>query len=414
MRGVFKKILIAFLHAVWMLFLVFMWLKLPFASGSELEATSSFRYYQDIFSTKKNKLLEHYNETFLFFNVSRDQQLDTVYSEHESNIITNRETLSKVLTNLEKDTAQYSLVILDIFVDEIVSPADTVIANSVERLKKMGKIVTVSFVDKADDIGTELSTNAFGDTLSGISYYGFGPKESFYKQSFQFWIGDNYYKQLALIADEQLRGYHARKPFLFDLFYNCDNKKGLYRNLIVPKLAIKNDMIKFPAFDEDSTINAYDIQDMADTSLLSTIWYNKEKPVIIIGDMLLSDKHFTSEGMMSGPLIVINTLAELQCDSNRMTFLHFIFLLLSFTLISLVALFGKSRIEQLKYGTKNKYTKIFYSLLFKDTHYLLLFVVTMLDLVFFQHYIFIIFFAVYFLVLEKILFLFKKRKPTTL
>lgn len=424
-----KRIALVSVHSLWMILLVFFWMRQPFISDKEFGLTAKLVEEGDKYRWNKEKVKKKYLEKFFFINTSHSlEAYDEAPFDWSSNVITNRGQLLSVFKKLENHTDKFDLVFLDVYIDahrndSVGAQIDAELAAVISRLKKKEKVITVSNisdylgssfpaprVESVDRVLTNklvYEPNIFGDDLSGSAYYPPSLGKSFYRFQYQMKVDDREIKQASMLMYELAMNDRAGNPFLFDLFYKYENQPGVFQNITIPRMKLKDSDLKTGVLlknkegvemEKPVVMNLNLLYD-EDETLLEEIISHFPNQIIVIGDMNFIDNHETTGGVVAGPVVVANTLITLFEKENKLHFLYFVFLFFAFAAVSYFTFYPE--VTQKLKAKKFKYEIIGYPYhyVMGKLNYFILFVTAILGLVIFKAYIyfFFSFFYVFFI-----------------
>ena len=410
-----RRLLVSLLHGFWMIFLSLIWIRQPMTFDYEFEATKDvldFEYYSR-FKTIKGK--ENYKDRFLFINTAHSLE---VYDseEFESNVRTNREQLLKVLKQLNINSNKFEVAILDLHIEHPESPIDEEITEVVSSLKRKNKIVTLSKIVTSNKISSfsrnnkdsiEISNSIFGNKLHGSFFYKFSNSDAFYKFDYTLNIRNDKIKQAPLLAYECITNKKSNSPFFFNLFYTYNGIPKLFQNTYIPKMVLGFDDLSYED-DEQKNIktNIVNLDSVAEVETYIADKINKKckkNSIIIIGDYLLGDSHYTTSGLTRGSLLIANTLIALLEGNNQFSLWYLFFLIFSFSLVSYYTFYPNLYETFKSKEIKNKYIRTIVNLILDDINYVILIIATFVGIYLFDHYIFILFFTIYIWILERLM-----------
>ncbi len=414
-----KRILISALHGLFMIILMFVWLRQPYIFGYEFSMTKDMIGLESYFRLGETKNRKKYYDKFYFINTSNSLIVDKNASSYQPNVKTDREQLLKFLEIAETHKNLYDIILFDVFINELENKTDTLLYNTIYRLKQKGKIVTSNnvndnYIRKKDTYYSMVEKNALGDTLSGSVYYPMSMEDSFYKFSYQL-LPDKgeKQKQLPLLAYECMQKDKANSSFLFNTFYTYKHKKGIFQNIYIPRITLGYKDIILQSNDDAIAPNTSNLSWLYDDEeSVVKVLQSKPKPVIVIGDVLWGDKHYSTNGLIQGPLIATNALIALMEQNNQMHLYYLLFLWLTFTVVSYFT-FYPYLIQRAKNATiKVSWLAKIRNYIMDELNYFILVFATLFGVFVFDHYIFLLFNVMYIYILEKILPFIKEKLNT--
>lgn len=409
----FGRVFIILSHGILMMLLTFIWLRQPYIFDFEFGLTKDVIDIEYYLRGAETQNKDKYLNKFLFVNTSNSLEIDDSGVNLESNVITSRNQLKEFLKILKNNQDHYQLIIFDVFIEQLNTKTDSALANVIKKLKQNNKILTTNIVEEyisqTDDIFTKITPNAFGQNLSGPTYYPKSISDAFYKFSYQFKSNSvDIKKQLPILAYECIENTKANKPFLFDMFYTYKNKQGIYQNFYIPRIRLSNDdiIINSEGNNLNNTINLNWYYD-AEESILETL-KTRPKPIIIIGDLFYGDSHYATSGLIKGPLIIANTIIPLLESENKLHFSYILFLIVVFSLVSYLAFFPSWK-NNIQGRFSITWINQIVDFVLDKLHYIILLIATLVGVFFFNHYIFLLFNVTYIYLLENLLNFIKKR-----
>lgn len=423
-------------HGLFMIFLVFCWMRQPFIFKYEYNATENLLSFKDFKGMTENSLRNKYVNKFFFLNTSHSLITDEEASEDgKINVRADRKQLTELFQILQKHPDLYDIIFMDVFIPEIKSDEDTELIEVVAALQDQRKIITANivvddYIDRRKEVKSnnrqprifkqmkasfkykkENVPNIFGSEFSAPMYYPISMNDAFYKYHHNLKIEGTYTKQAALKLYENLTNKSARNPFLWDVLYLYQDEYALYQNIDIPEMVLSSeDLFDIHSHENFQNTGNLDMWIDFDGEFLIDKLRSEPGKIIIIGDMALGDIHYSLAGRTEGPLIVANTLISLLEKNNRLSYLFLGYLWLSFSLVSYLTFYPEI-LENLK--TKNfrlRLFNFFYHYLLDKANYLVLFIATLIGLYAFKHYIFLLFTLFYIYIVGLIIKEYKRNR----
>lgn len=414
MKKHLKRWSISLLHGLWMTLLVFLWLRQPYIFDYEFDATKDINDIEWYLRGGKVYGEDEYGKKFLFVNTSQSLVVDSTCAYNQPNVKTDRKQLNEFLEILNKNPNLYEGILFDVFVDELQDKDDSLLYNIIMQLKAKHKIATVNNIDEnyyyqgKDKYYSVLKQNAFGTELSGTDFYPKSMSDAYYKFQYQIKPDEgDLQQQLPLLAYENMTGKQSSKPFFFDIFYRYKGDSKLYMNYYIPRIVLGyNDIVIQSDEEKENTIQLswyYNSEDAVKQMLIQ-----HKKPIIIIGDLLLGDLHYSTNGLIRGPLIAANAMIPLLNGGNCLHISYLLFLIIAFTIISYLTFYHSDLKEWKPKRIKSELLQNIISGFLDNLNYLILIIVTMYGIFMFNNYIFLIFNLLYIFAIEKLLDFTKK------
>ncbi len=411
-----KRIGISALHGLFMIILMFAWLRQPYIFGYEFDITKDMILFETYLRGGEIKNKDKYYDKFYFINTAHSLVIDNSAASKRPNVRANREQLLKFLDIAEKHTNLYDIILFDVFINTLEDKIDTLLYNAVYRLKQQGKIVTSNYVHdnyitNHNEYYTQIEQNAFGDTLSGPIFYPMSMQDAHYKFFYHFLPDKGTpQKQLPLLAYECITKKQSSSSFLFNIFYTYKKQKGIFQNIYIPRIVLGHKDIVFTSNDGKRTPNTSNLDWIYHREeTVVDILKNKPKPIIIIGDVMWGDTHYSTNGLIRGPLIAANALIALLEQNNRMHLSYLLFLWIIFTVVSYFT-FYPYLIRQAKDARiKISWLASMRNYIMDELNYIILVFATLFGVFVFGHYIFLFFNVIYIFILEKTLPFVRKR-----
>jgi hypothetical protein len=310
-----NKVLLAFfiaLHAVWMMFITYIWLNMPYSYESESKIMTFTSIFKNVLLDLEDKPSR---DSFLFVNVSYDKMLIPHYDadgfEAGKIAVTDRAPIIKFLETINKEY-DYKFIILDIFFEDSTSYDSSL---QVQINKSKGLILPYHL----DDGDTILKSYVKGwkgladyDTDYGTFLkYRYLQKDSFQTVPLQLYEKFNH-------------GYlHKTGPF-----YTSEGHLAL--NAVSLDLPIRS----YDIFSNDSSgYSSVHLCELLNTppEFIRTLTKNK---IIVIGDFLDRDIHPTLYGNTPGPLIQLNAYLTLVSGNHFLRWPILLFMFVNYVLIS--------------------------------------------------------------------------------
>lgn len=423
-----KRIFWASLHSIWMIILVFAWMKQPVTWNYEFTTTKELLYISNGLKPKKTKLLKKYAREFLFINTAYSlKSYDEAPDYWGSNVITDRNQLTELMYLLLENQSHFKIAFLDVYLDRLIEgEQDQNLQKSVEKLKANHKLVTVNHVEqyyqksrssfrqkvhKNFPDSLVLRPNILGEILSAPTFYRPSVQNTFYR--FEFQLKKGTLKQAPLLVYEIDQGITAKKPFLFNLFYKYDGKSGIHQNLYIPNMVLPSTLPE-TVMSLDSHGEKMEKLVKFDLNNLHS-WgdYGKEilrdnletfpNQILIIGDLGYMDRHATLKGVQNGSIIFSNLLIDLKEGANKLRGIYLVFLFISFFMVSYLT-FYPNRLTELQQIEINIWGLNFlYHYFLRRLNYILLFFTVLLGLFWFNTYLFFFFNLIYIYILSQLI-----------
>ena len=415
-----KRILLSFIHAFWMITLMLFWVRQPFIFDYEFEICKDLIDIETVIRLGNTQGQKEYQNKFLFLNVSKNKEILTLNDE-VTVTRTSKNELQKTLNILAQDTTKFKAILLDILIDkeenEQNKSAIDSLQEAVDKLK--GKIILTNEFDGEVIKKSAITTDSKN---TGIATYNKSLSDAFYRLDFSKKLShDNkYYKQTPLLMYELIENKKASQPFCFGLFYTYKNDLHLYQNVIVPKMTLLDENritlenayykaldttyfgIKFLKKEPiEYSYNCYDIGTF-NSNYHQTAFDDLKKPIIIIGDFE-SDIHYTTNGQVSGPMVLANSIISLYNGSNKISFWYLFFIISSFTFISYLTFFYLPYQSENKFKSKYKWLNAIVNFIIDEINFVVLALVTLIGIFVFKYYMFLFFNTIYLMIVSKII-----------
>lgn len=404
-----KRIGVSFLHAIWMVFLTFLWLRQPVIFDFETGITKGINDIVYYFNLGKNKTYDQYKNKFFYINTTHNLILDQNAPYYLPNVRTNRKDLVVLLDSLDRHSDAFESIFLDVFISEVEDSTDQALVNIVKRLQYKQKMIAVSeIVDNIDrsykqpellrsihsyfkERNTFLFPNVFDPEYSGPVYYPLSNSDAFYKITYNFEVEEERVSQAPLKMYEAISERKAKPPFFLNLFYKYENLPGVYQNIYAPPMVIGMQDLSYGnnPLDYQNLENMEVFLEDGFAFLLQKLKEDSEKKIIIIGDFVFGDDHHSSVGRIKGPLIAVNSLIALKSESNKLSIKFIWFLVFSFFLVSYFSFYPEVISGLSKKNYKHYFTNTVFVYIVRKMKYLILFVSTIIGVLWFNYYLFL-------------------------
>lgn len=426
----YKRLFISFFHAILMIGMMLFWIRQPFIFDYEFEICKDLIDLEYVIRLGNTQGENEYQNKFLYLNTSNNKELE-IENQETSKSRTSRKELQKTLNILANNSTKFKVVLLDIFLDKPDNQNDSIrvkdsvgiinFQKTIDRLE--GKIVITNEVINAEYTTINQSPLKTKKENIGIATYNKSLSDAFYRFDFSKKIDEDnqYHKQTPLITYELLEKKNATKPFFFGLFYKYNDKNDhhIYQNIIVPKMTLldgnkisnrslmnsQNDSLYFgiPFLNKKShkDVNYYDIGEFNDL-YYETAFDKLKNPIIIIGDFD-SDIHYTTNGQVSGPLVLANCIISLYNKSNKLSVWYILFVITSFTFISYLTFFYLPFERQDKFKSNMNWLNSIINFLINEVNFIILILVTLIGIFVFKYYMFLFFNTIYLMIISKII-----------
>ena len=328
-RGIF--LISITLHTIWMMFLSYLWLNLPYSYESESKIMTVTNILKNVVLGVEEKPDK---DSLLFVNISYDKMLipryDTDGFESGTVAITDRMALSRFLETIN-ERQEYQFIILDVFFEDSTS-YDSMLQAQVKNTK--------AFILPYHFDGGEERLKSHIKGWSGLADYNtdFG---TFLKYSY---IQHDTSRTVPLLLYEKFNKGYLRKS---GPFYTSNG------HLALNALTLDFPVRSFDVFtNDDSGYSSVHLCELMNTppDFINALTKNK---IIVIGDFVDRDLHATLYGTMAGPLIQLNAYLALVNGDHLLTWplLIFIFccyMIISWFLLSDKVLISNRWLEKLK------------------------------------------------------------------
>jgi len=308
------RIAFSFLHAFFMVIVTLISLSLSITFGDDLaliQLTSAF----------KNMIFKHeakaVRSRFLFVSVTWEKELiektDTVGFPIGNDVITNRQSLGKLLQIINQKPENHEFLILDVFFKDS-SPSDSLLKAELLRVKKCLVSYHKTENDKPDK---PIFDAPIG--LSDMQTY----EDMVLK--YQLIQGDSL-KTTPLLMYEQLYKTKLEEGFFYD---------KLNGNSVLNSFIMDFEIRKYDIFQAPDSLR----YPMVYISELLTLppdvvhKYMKDR-IVVIGDFEGADKHKTIYGEMPGPVILLDAFLALERGDNILSPFFLLLIFFGFALAS--------------------------------------------------------------------------------
>ncbi|MDD5571889.1 MAG: CHASE2 domain-containing protein [Bacteroidales bacterium] len=410
-RALYKiryRILISALHAFLLIFFTVFCL-------SSNSSFYNFRFFNGLLDSEKHiyglfksSLNENIcRDDFFLINTANDNYIEDFKVDGkkiDNRVMVDRASLTKLLITLDSVNVKY--IILDLIFDErIDSTVDAGLEKIITKLNDEHRLIMPCKYNKED--------NSFSYSIFkcryGLSQYDFKPDDDYfcqYKLSYVDSLGEMH-KQIPILLYEDLNKVKLehKKMFLGN-YFSVNNK--LCVNIIIPRIRY--------------TLGAFDTLCYYQTSFNNAIEQKQfaGNKIVIIGDFegMRGDMHYSIAGMISGPLILMNTIVALQNGSHILSLKYLFFIFMFYFFISYFTFYQKR--VYTKKEVKNNLLKWLLRKVINRINFWLVLLLSYVSAIVFKHYIYFIailsyiifieFFMEY--ILEFVKKYFKRRKTT--
>ncbi len=388
-----KRWLVSILHAIALLIVTLIYLRLPFTLNDEvalIEVTSGVK------NILFGKQIKPPKDSLAFINVAWEKQLIPKYDNNGFPIgyidITNRKSLGKLVWAFNKMSKPYKFLVIDIRF-YLESEDDSLLSNELKKVKNC-------LVSYHKDANHKPEYPIFDAPLGLSDMLGQMQDDMILKYHI---IQNDSLKTTPLLMYEQIHKDTIVRGSLFDEL----NGNVIFDSFIMDHPVRPYDLFvkkKYPYY------QLSDLMSIPDDILLDIVNDYFQDRIIMIGDFENTDIHKTIYGPMPGPIILLNAYLCLKNSYNKVSIFFILFLFVFFTIISYKALTVKdpvTRFLERKFPNKNSVLQFFMDV----TFYLGYFgFVSVLSYFLFNIHLTILFLSFYMSFLEKGLFFLYKRK----
>ena len=311
-KNKFLFTVIIIFHALWMMFISYLWLNMPYSYDWESNMVVGTNLLKNVILGIEDKPDKN---DLLFVNVSYDKMLIPRYDndgfESGKIAITDRAAILKFLQTINSDP-NYKFIILDLFFED-----STTLDSALQAQVLKSKNLILPY--HLDGGKTSLKNNIKGWT--GLADYDadFG---TFLK--YTYLQRDTFHTVPLLLYQKYNNGYlHKTGPF-----YTSNG------HLALNALTLDFPVRTYDIFTNDSIgYNSVHLCDLANLppAFIKELTKNK---IIVIGDFMEKDIHPTLYGNIAGPLIQLNAYLALVNNDHLLTWPLLIFIFVNYFMIS--------------------------------------------------------------------------------
>lgn len=317
------------------------------------------------------------SERFLFVNTSNDNQLIDNYDHlgfpKGNQVITDRKKLASLLEFLGNSN-DYEYIVCDIFFRHS-SPDDSLLGLYLEDLPRT--VLAYQLDDKGHP-----DYPIFNNNL------GLAKVETV----------DDIFLKFELIEQDSLKSLPL---VVFEEKYHTSLQKGMFFPVLNQKYILDYFFLDFRITNYDVLIEgSYTLLDLGDLLFLDeeSVFQLTRERIIVIGDFVLYDTIETLIGEMAGPLIMVNAFLALEAGDNIISIGFIIFLLIAFTMISLLIFVPNDFIE--RYAQRVFRQKWLRSLFINSSFLMILTLISITSYFIFHIHINIFFLTIYLVILN--------------
>jgi hypothetical protein len=385
-----RPFLISFLHSIFLTLLTLWGINIPFVMPNEYALMSEIMHINSFFEAKNDSAITN---KYLLIDVSNNRMLRFRNNDSDLNeSIADRKKLADLFHILNAHSDKVSYVICDLSFDEPVDMAlDSALGFEMKQMDAKHKlIVPIEYNEKEKKFASLIYP-----VNHAIAQYDPSFNQTFYQYEL---IDKNGNKQIPLKVYEHLTNQNAQTFFTPLNLLSINGRLGLIS--IIPQFKYHTEDIKA---DRDYFYLG---------EFIPALIGNKPR-IVVIGEFEKDDIHSILLGKMSGSLILINILEELEKGSHLLTTPYLILLLFAYFIISYNTFYRskKKRIEQ----TSRLHTQNLIFLLFaysfeyvknwidNNRNLFFLFILMIVSMLFFNHYIYFLMILFYLLIVEFII-----------
>lgn len=295
-------------------------------------------------------------DSVIFINTGYD--LDIVETEQGKEIITNRKTLTKLLSDINETDFKY--VIMDIRLESAF--ATSFDSSLVAQIKKMGNKIVVAnhwdFVHDRDLLLIDDSDSSLRKRAAYCDYTTSIFNTAFEKYQYNQYAGPS----AALVAYNDMTGKTIRKHGVgkMDLFFT-DGNKLCFNSLFIciPEIFTQDRIRKNGTplywnlhedfYGEEAAFNSDDLKGLC------------QKKIIVIGDFV-NDLHSTYMGSQPGPYLHYLAFDHIKKERHRISWWYILILYIFFSLV-FIELFWQRKLAYLIRPIRESHSKVLHFVL---------------------------------------------------
>lgn len=317
------------LHALWLIFLTFLGLRIPHTTDEEMKLIQWTSGWKRIY-LKSDRPPE---SRFLFVNVAWEKQLVPRTDQDGfvigNDIITNRGKLAQFISTLNEKPDNYKFLIVDVRYEEKFDVNVEGQLTADQALLAMNDSLLVASLKGAKnyvvsyhaDVQGRLKPPVF-DVEAGLSNYETTDEGTIVKFSA---IQADTARTTPLLIHQAIYHSHYKKGFLFDFM----NGRPVLNSFIIDHRIL----IHPSDFASDTYYSHAHLGEIL--KMPSPLIHELVKDrIVVLGDFEDRDIHETIYGALPGPIILVNAFLAFENGDNRITAGFVILLLIGYTFIS--------------------------------------------------------------------------------